>query len=69
MGKKKKKKQHRTKPKEISQSQEIDYGAQTLIRENGKIYRLPDGAEMVVGTNIFKKRLTQSMKAIMPGIN
>ena len=57
MGKKKKKKQHRTKPKEISQSQEIDYGAQTLIRENGKIYRLPDGAEMVVGNKHIQKKI------------
>ena len=56
MAKKKKKKQHRTKPKEISQAQEIDYGAQVLVRENGKIFRLPDGAEMVIGSKHIQKK-------------
>jgi len=57
MAKKKKKKQHRTKPKEISQAQEIDYGAQVLVRENGKIFRLPDGAEMVIGSKHIQKKI------------
>ena len=58
MAKKKKKKQHRTKPKEVSQAQEIDYGAQTLVREeNGKIYRLPDMAEMQISHKHISKKI------------
>jgi len=57
MAKKKKKKQQRTKPKEVFNIQETDYGAQTLVRENGKIFRLPDGAEMVVGNKHIQKKI------------
>ena len=55
MAKKKKKKHQRTKSKEISQAQEIDLGAQTLIRENGKVYRLPDMAEMQISHKHISK--------------
>jgi len=57
LAKKKKKKQQRTKPKEVSQVQEIDYGGQALVRENGKIYRLPDMAEMVIGNKHIAKKI------------
>jgi hypothetical protein len=57
MAKKKKKKKQRTKPKEVSQIQEIDLGAQTLIRENGKIYRLPDMAEMQISHKHISKKI------------
>lgn len=57
MAKRKKKKQQRTKSKEISQAQEIDLGAQTLIRENGKVYRLPDMAEMQISHKHISKKI------------
>ena len=56
MAKNKKKKRQKKKAKQISKAQEIDYGGQNLIRENGKIYRLPDYAEMAIGhKHIYKK--------------
>ena len=57
MVKKKKKKQQRTKTKQVPQGQEIDYGAQTLVREDNKIYRLPDMAEMQISHKHISKKI------------
>jgi hypothetical protein len=53
---KKKKKKHLKSNEKINTTEQKDYGGQALIRENGKIYRLPDMAEMVMGhKHIYKK--------------
>ena len=52
----KKKKNKKKQSDKTEESQVRDLGGQTLIRHEGKIYRLPDMAEMVQGNkHIYKK--------------
>jgi hypothetical protein len=52
----KKKRKQRSKDKPLKSTKTRDLGGQTLVQENGKLYRLPDMAEVVLGNKHLQRK-------------
>ena len=46
----------RSKDKPLKSTKTRDLGGQTLVQENGKLYRLPDMAEVVLGNKHLQRK-------------